>query len=347
MPACASMPWWSLQACRPGSTGRRHQREPIAAPGQTPQRASSSPGSCEAWRRVTIVSAEVASSALRWSRMDRPTLGRPDRVPRPADRRRAVRPSDAGAARAAGPRGPGRRRPLRHALTQEVPADVLGFSVVHVNRTIQQLRRDGLLDVRNGMAVLMQREQLQELANWPPPAGLAALPCHGSAAPAPRRAELTSPSPVLAGPELRAGWCAPPSPPRASASPRFCWQPSCQRPPRHSPQHRPDYQGHPAFLQPSITGHHRIGSSLPEQQPLSTPAGNTPPRPPGPSVAVVSLSSEFWATLAHHPPERGKAMRHLFDQASIRGKIIAALALVPCCTAGLASTRQPPGFGSP
>jgi len=67
-------------------------------------------------------------------------------------------------------------------LTQEALADVLGFSVVHVNRTIQQLRRDRLLDVRNGMVVLMQREQLQELANWAPPAGLAALPRHGSAA---------------------------------------------------------------------------------------------------------------------------------------------------------------------
>jgi len=64
-------------------------------------------------------------------------------------------------------------------LTQHALADVLGFSVVHVNRTLQQLRRDRLLDVRNGMAVLMQRDRLQELAGWMPPAGLAALPCHG------------------------------------------------------------------------------------------------------------------------------------------------------------------------
>ena len=71
-------------------------------------------------------------------------------------------------------------------LTQEALADVLGFSVVHVNRTVQQLRRDRLLDVRNGMVVLMQREQLQELANWTPPAGLAALPCRGSTAPVPQ-----------------------------------------------------------------------------------------------------------------------------------------------------------------
>ena len=74
-------------------------------------------------------------------------------------------------------------------LTQEVLADVLGFSVVHVNRTVQQLRRDRLLEVRNGMVVLVQREQLQELANWTPPAGLAALPRRGPMAPAPQLME--------------------------------------------------------------------------------------------------------------------------------------------------------------
>ncbi len=57
-------------------------------------------------------------------------------------------------------------------LTQEALADVLGFSVVHVNRTIQQLRRDRLLDIRNGTAMLTQRECLQDLASWTPPAGL-------------------------------------------------------------------------------------------------------------------------------------------------------------------------------
>lgn len=57
-------------------------------------------------------------------------------------------------------------------LTQETLADVLGFSVVHTNRTIQQLRRDDLLDVRNGMVMLLQRNRLHDLASWTPPAGL-------------------------------------------------------------------------------------------------------------------------------------------------------------------------------
>jgi len=87
-------------------------------------------------------------------------------------------------------------------LTQHALADVLGFSVVHVNRTLQQLRRDRLLEVRNGMVVLMQRDRLQELAGWTPPAGLAALPCHGPAAPALHWAEPASSRPGLAGPAL-------------------------------------------------------------------------------------------------------------------------------------------------
>ena len=59
-------------------------------------------------------------------------------------------------------------------LAPEVLADALGLSVVHVNRAIQQLRRDGLLEVRNGTVALMQRERLQDLADWTPPAGFPA-----------------------------------------------------------------------------------------------------------------------------------------------------------------------------
>ncbi len=53
-------------------------------------------------------------------------------------------------------------------LTQDVLADVLGFSVVHVNRTVQQLRRDRLLDIRNGTVTLTQPAALQELSGWAP-----------------------------------------------------------------------------------------------------------------------------------------------------------------------------------
>ena len=56
-------------------------------------------------------------------------------------------------------------------LTQDVLADVLGFSVVHVNRTVQQLRRDGLLEIRNGTVTLLKPDELKELAGWTPPPG--------------------------------------------------------------------------------------------------------------------------------------------------------------------------------
>ena len=59
-------------------------------------------------------------------------------------------------------------------LTPEVLADVLGISVVHVNRTVQQLRRDRLLEVWDGTVTLLRRERLEALASWAPPAGLAA-----------------------------------------------------------------------------------------------------------------------------------------------------------------------------
>lgn len=58
-------------------------------------------------------------------------------------------------------------------LTLEVLAGVLGISVVHVNRAVQQLRRDCLLEVRDGTVMLLRRERLQALAGWAPPTGLA------------------------------------------------------------------------------------------------------------------------------------------------------------------------------
>jgi CRP-like cAMP-binding protein len=54
-------------------------------------------------------------------------------------------------------------------LTQEMLADALGLSIVHINRTLQQLRRDRLIELRSGVAVLLDREALILLADfrWP------------------------------------------------------------------------------------------------------------------------------------------------------------------------------------
>jgi CRP-like cAMP-binding protein len=51
-------------------------------------------------------------------------------------------------------------------LTQAQLAEHLGMSVVHVNRTLQQLRRDGLLEIRNGRAVLRDRTTLAAMCDY-------------------------------------------------------------------------------------------------------------------------------------------------------------------------------------
>ncbi len=43
---------------------------------------------------------------------------------------------------------------LHLPLTQDMLADILGLSAVHMNRTLQQLRRAGLVDYRTGRAML-------------------------------------------------------------------------------------------------------------------------------------------------------------------------------------------------
>ncbi|MGD0190577.1 MAG: Crp/Fnr family transcriptional regulator [Rhizomicrobium sp.] len=54
-------------------------------------------------------------------------------------------------------------------LTQEILADALGLSVVHLNRTLQQLRRDQLIEFRGGQMRLLQPDRLREIADFKPP----------------------------------------------------------------------------------------------------------------------------------------------------------------------------------
>lgn len=62
--------------------------------------------------------------------------------------------------------GDSQRFPL--PLTQEILADVLGLSIVHVNRTLKQLRRERLIELRSGVAILLQPELLANLADYRP-----------------------------------------------------------------------------------------------------------------------------------------------------------------------------------
>jgi len=50
-------------------------------------------------------------------------------------------------------------------LTQEVLADLLGLTSVHVNRTLQTLRREGLLELHGGVARLKDAARLADLVD--------------------------------------------------------------------------------------------------------------------------------------------------------------------------------------
>lgn len=51
-------------------------------------------------------------------------------------------------------------------LTQDQLAATLGLSLVHVNRTVQQLRKNGLADIGAGRAALLAPDQLRALSGY-------------------------------------------------------------------------------------------------------------------------------------------------------------------------------------
>jgi hypothetical protein len=53
-------------------------------------------------------------------------------------------------------------------LTQNLMADLLGLTVVHLNRTLQALRREGVLEIQRGRAPLRETERLAELVDYRP-----------------------------------------------------------------------------------------------------------------------------------------------------------------------------------
>ena len=54
-------------------------------------------------------------------------------------------------------------------LTQEIVAAALGLSSVHMNRTLQRMRREKMLVWRHGHVALLRRDELVELADWSRP----------------------------------------------------------------------------------------------------------------------------------------------------------------------------------
>ena len=58
---------------------------------------------------------------------------------------------------------------LPFPLTQEMLADATGLSMVHVNRTLQQLRRDKLIEVGQGKLKVHDLEALRDIADFREP----------------------------------------------------------------------------------------------------------------------------------------------------------------------------------
>lgn len=54
-------------------------------------------------------------------------------------------------------------------VTQEVLADYLGLSIVHINRTLQQLKREGLIERRGNLVALRDRETLAQICHYARP----------------------------------------------------------------------------------------------------------------------------------------------------------------------------------
>jgi CRP-like cAMP-binding protein len=57
---------------------------------------------------------------------------------------------------------------FRIPLTQEVFADALGLSVVHINRTMKQLRQEGSVVFKAGSVTLRERQKLAAMSHYRP-----------------------------------------------------------------------------------------------------------------------------------------------------------------------------------
>lgn len=70
--------------------------------------------------------------------------------------------------------GLGDDRGFPFLATQETLADLLGLSVVHLNRVLQQLRREGLVELKSGRLKLLDRARVAALATSVPMPGAGA-----------------------------------------------------------------------------------------------------------------------------------------------------------------------------
>ena len=59
-------------------------------------------------------------------------------------------------------------RSFRFPITQGDLADALGMSIVHANRTLQNLRAESMLSFNNGRAEILDWDRLAHLAQFDP-----------------------------------------------------------------------------------------------------------------------------------------------------------------------------------
>jgi CRP-like cAMP-binding protein len=62
--------------------------------------------------------------------------------------------------------GQGRDGMFDFPLTQEQLADATGLTAVHTNRTLQSLRRDGLIQLSNGILRVLDWDKLREVGEF-------------------------------------------------------------------------------------------------------------------------------------------------------------------------------------
>ncbi|MBV8097157.1 MAG: Crp/Fnr family transcriptional regulator [Acetobacteraceae bacterium] len=60
------------------------------------------------------------------------------------------------------------RTSLPLPLKQEILAEALGLSVVHLNRTLQMLRRDRMIELKAGVVTFLAPEQMRTIADFQP-----------------------------------------------------------------------------------------------------------------------------------------------------------------------------------
>jgi CRP-like cAMP-binding protein len=58
---------------------------------------------------------------------------------------------------------------FRLPVTQDILSENVGISMVHANRSLQQMRRDGLIDLKGGRLRLLDRRRLELLCEFTPP----------------------------------------------------------------------------------------------------------------------------------------------------------------------------------